>query len=142
MTFDLLGDLNWLAVLVAALAYFMLGAIWYAPPVMGKAWMKASGIEMSDTEGGPGPAEMLLPLLGYLVSAVAIAMIALATGSDTFSEGLVLGIVVGVGFSLTLAYVTAIFETTKPSPMGWAMITGAYNVLGLIIAAVIVSVWT
>ena len=37
MSFDALGDLNWLAVIVAAIAYFALGAIWFAPPVFGKA---------------------------------------------------------------------------------------------------------
>lgn len=35
MSFDVLGDLNWLAVVVAAIAYFALGALWYAPPVFG-----------------------------------------------------------------------------------------------------------
>lgn len=43
MSFDLLGDLNWLAVLVAALAYFAVGALWYAPPVFGKTWAAAGG---------------------------------------------------------------------------------------------------
>ena len=42
MTLDGLGDLNWLAVLVAALVYFILGAIWYAPPIFGRAWMRGS----------------------------------------------------------------------------------------------------
>jgi hypothetical protein len=29
VSFDVLGDLNWLAVIVAALAYFAMGAVWY-----------------------------------------------------------------------------------------------------------------
>jgi hypothetical protein len=44
MNFDALGDLNWLAVFVAALAYFAIGALWYAPPVFGKVWMAAGGM--------------------------------------------------------------------------------------------------
>lgn len=31
MSFDVLGDLNWIAVIIAAVAYFAIGAIWYAP---------------------------------------------------------------------------------------------------------------
>ena len=54
MTFDVLGDLNWLAVLVAALAYFAIGALWYAPPLFGKAWMAAGG--MTTRKPGPGRA--------------------------------------------------------------------------------------
>lgn len=37
MSLDTLGDLNWLAVVAATLAYFALGAVWYAPPIFGRA---------------------------------------------------------------------------------------------------------
>ena len=57
MSFDLLGDVKWLSVILAALAYFVIGAIWYAPPVLGKAWMAAGGIEMPADGQRPGPAE-------------------------------------------------------------------------------------
>ncbi len=50
ISLDVLGDLNWLAVIVAAIAYFVLGAIWYAPPVLGNAWMRAGGVEMPEGE--------------------------------------------------------------------------------------------
>jgi hypothetical protein len=41
MSFDLLGDLDWLAMIAAAIAYFVVGAAWYAPSVFGRAWMAA-----------------------------------------------------------------------------------------------------
>jgi hypothetical protein len=31
--FDYFGDSNWLSVIAAALAYRVLGAIWYSPPL-------------------------------------------------------------------------------------------------------------
>ena len=34
---------NYLAVLVAGIVYFALGAVWYARPVFGKAWMEGVG---------------------------------------------------------------------------------------------------
>jgi Protein of unknown function (DUF1761) len=43
MDLDVLGDLNWLAVIVATLAYFFLGALWFAPPVFGSTWQKTGG---------------------------------------------------------------------------------------------------
>jgi hypothetical protein len=141
MTFDVLGDLNWLAVIVAALAYFILGGIWYAPPVMGKAWMKASGIDMADTEEGPPPIVFVAPLFGYLFAAAATAMIAVSTGTDTVSEGIVLGLVIGIGYAATLTAVMATFESKKPQPMMWAVITAVYNIIGLLITSVIISVW-
>ncbi len=48
MTLDVLGDLNWLAVLVAAIAFFALGAVWYAQPVFGKAWTRASNFQLPE----------------------------------------------------------------------------------------------
>jgi hypothetical protein len=48
MSFDVLGDLNWLVVLVAAVAYFVLGALWYAPPVFGKVWAAAGGFDLPE----------------------------------------------------------------------------------------------
>ena len=39
MSADLLGQLNWLAVIVAALVYFAIGAVWYVPfTPMGRTW--------------------------------------------------------------------------------------------------------
>jgi len=39
MSFDVSSDVNYLAAIVAAIAWFALGAIWYMPAVMGRAWM-------------------------------------------------------------------------------------------------------
>ncbi len=141
MSFDVLGELNWLAVIVAALAYFALGALWYAPPVMGKTWMAAGGVEMPADDQRPGPGIYLVPLLGSVLSAIALGMLAEATSTDTVGEGLVLGIVAAVGFALAIAMVTATFETSKPRPMVWGAVTAGYHVLGLIVAAVIIGAW-
>lgn len=139
MSFDLLGDVNYLAVVVAALAWFAIGSVWYLPPVMGRAWMRSAGIEMP--EGfRPNPLLFVGTLVAYLVTAVAAAMLARATGSDTFGQGMRLGIVTGVGFALTITAVGALYER-KPEPGTWFAINGAFNFIGYIVVAVIVTVW-
>jgi hypothetical protein len=141
MTLEGLGDLNWLAVLVAALAYFVLGAIWYAPPVFGKAWMRASGIEMPAGGERPGAAIYIGPFFGGLIAAVATGLLAAATGTDTAGEGFVLGLVVGIGYAMTVTLSTAIFDPNKPQQGVWFVITSLYHLVGLIIAAVIIALW-
>jgi hypothetical protein len=140
MSFDVLGDLNWLAVAVAAIAYFVLGAVWYARPVFGRMWAEAGGLEMPEGQR-PNPVVFLTPLIGSALSAIALAMIAELTGTDTLGEGITLGIVVAVGFALTISLVTAVFESNKPSRMTWGAVNAGYHVAGNLIAAVIVSVW-
>jgi hypothetical protein len=141
VTFDALGDLNWLAVLVAALAYFAIGALWYAPPVFGKAWMAAGGMTMPEAGTRPSPAIYLTPLVGSLLSAVALGMLAKATGTDTLQEGIALGLVVAIGFAVAISLVTAQFESEKPKPMVWGAVNAGYHVVGNLVAAIIVASW-
>jgi hypothetical protein len=141
MSFDVLGELNWLAVIVAAVAYFVLGAIWYAPPVLGKPWMAAGGMEMPADDQRPGPGIYLVPLIGSVLSAIALGMLAEASDTDTAGEGLVLGLVTAVGFALAIALITATFETNKPKPMVWGAINAGYHALGIIVAALIIGAW-
>jgi hypothetical protein len=140
MSFDLLGEVDWLAVILAALAYFVIGAVWYAPPVMGKTWMAAGGIpDMRGSGEGPGPAIYAVPLVGSLLSAIALGMIALATATDSVGEGLVLGLVVGIGFAVSIALVTATFESSKPRPFTWGAVNAGYHVLGNLAAATVIA---
>jgi hypothetical protein len=139
MSFDLLGDVKWLPVILAALAYFVIGAIWYAPPVLGNAWMKAAGQGMRPEGQRPGPVIFVAPLIGSVVAAIALGMFAVATGTDTVGEGIILGLVVGVGFAINIALITAVFETTKPNKMLWGSINAGYHLVGSVVAAIIIA---
>ena len=141
MTLDTWTELNWLAVIAAALAYFVIGAAWYAPPVFGAMWMAAGGMTREQTEEGPGAAIFAVPLVGSLLSAVAIGMLAVASGTDTLSEGVVLGFVVAIGFALAISLVTATFESTKPNPMLWGAVNAGYHVVGSLVAGAIIGAW-
>ena len=139
MSFDVLGDLNWLAVIVATVAYFGLGAIWYAPPVFGNLWMRAGGIQVPDQ---PQASMYLIPLFTCLLATIAVGMLAGATASDTVGEGIALGLVTGVGIAAGALFVTGFFDPQKPQAMVWAAIVSGYHVVGLVIAAIILAVWT
>ena len=87
------------------------------------------------------PITYALPAILYLVASIATAMLAAAVGSDSFGSGIVLGLVVGVGYALVINANDAVFDPNKKQPLTWFVITGAYNLLGLLIVAVLVSVW-
>jgi hypothetical protein len=139
MSFDALGELNWLAVIVATLAYWIIGAIWYAPPVFGRSWARAGGIEIPEGRR-PDPKTIVGPLATAFIATIATAMLAFATASNTVGEGLALGLVVGIGYAVTLTALGALFDQ-KPDPMGWAIINSGYHIVALLVVGILVSVW-
>jgi hypothetical protein len=141
MDFDL-GDLNWLAVIVAALAYFVIGAVWYAPPVLGNVWAQAGGIAMPEPGQRPNPTIYAVPLIGSVLSAIVLGILVDATGADGVGDGFVLGLAIAVGFAMPIALVTATFETNKPKPYVWGAVNAGYHVVGNIVAALILASWT
>jgi len=141
MSFDVLGQLNWLAVIVGTVIYFAIGAVWFTPIAFGRPWQRAIGWDSSRATPEMNPVTYVVPAILYLVASIATAMLATATKSTTFGNGIVLGLVVGVGYALVINANDATFDPNKREPLTWFAITGAYNLLGLLIVAVLVSVW-
>ncbi len=140
MTLDL-GQLNWLAVVVGALVYFALGALWYSPLLFSRAWQRSIGWDETRTPPQQSVMTYVVPLIAYLVMAVAVGLLAAATGTDEIGEGIVLGLILGIGLSLAHTFVDASFDPNKPQPWIWFAINGTYHALGLVIVSVIVAVW-
>lgn len=141
MSFDALSQMNWLAVIVGALVYFALGALWYSPAFLGRRWQRSIGWDPEQRPPEMRVTTYLVPALAYLVMAIAIGLLAEATGTDTIGEGLVLGLVLGIGLSLMHTLVDATFDPNKPEPWTWFAINGSYHALGILVVAVIVAVW-
>ena len=70
---DLFRHINWLAVLAAAVAAFLLGGLWFSPAMFAKQWMAALG-KTKEQVGMPGPS-MALSFVVTVVMATALAMI-------------------------------------------------------------------
>jgi hypothetical protein len=138
MVLEGLGEVNYLAALVAAVAWFVLGAIWYAPAVLGRAWQRAAGIEVP--QGGANAGMFVLTFVAYFVAAVVTAALADLTGSTSVTDGVALGILVGVGYALTLIGIGSVYER-KPEPIMYFLVNGLYNLLGLIVVGAIVAAW-
>ena len=141
MSFDAIGELNWLAVIVGALIYFVLGALWYSPMVLGRQWQRSIGWDPERTPPQMSATTYVVPALAYLVMAIAVGLLAAATGPDTQAEGVILGLILGIGLSLMHTLVDATFDPNKPQPWVWFAINGTYHAVGLLIVAVIVAVW-
>jgi hypothetical protein len=49
-----MGEINYLAVVAAAVSTFLIGGLWYSPLLFYKPWMKANGFGDNDVKGGEG----------------------------------------------------------------------------------------
>ncbi len=139
MSFDL-SSINWLAVLIGTAVYFILGAVWFAPITpIGKAWMQAAAYESPTSGGMSTNAFYVIPLATCLVMVTALALLAEAIGVASLGDGLVLGLVVGIGVAVPLLLTTAAFEFKKPRPFTWGIIDASYHAVGLTIAGAIIG---
>lgn len=130
------SELNWLAIIVAALVFFGLAAVWYQPGVMGRKWMKAAGVEPSGA--GPNPLVYLGTLVAYFIMALVLAMIARAAGASSFGDGLVLGLATGIAFVVGQAWINATYEGRSKNLV---VANGGIGLIGHVVMAVIVTVW-
>lgn len=140
MTLSVLGDLNWLAVIVATIAYFALGALWYAEFAFGRAWQRSAGWDLNPPENA-GAGIYVVPLATCFLATLATAMIGAASGTDNIMEGVLLGLVVGVGVALPVMFVTGMFDMTKPAPTTFMAIGAGYHIVGLVFAGAVLGLW-
>src|SRR5687768_18600255 len=96
MIFDYVDGLNWLAILVAAVAWFVYSAIYYSIPPISKAWQRAAGV--TDPGGPPPAAIMVSSFIVYFVVSTVIAMLVAATGAVDLADGALLGATLGLAF--------------------------------------------
>lgn len=127
-----------LAIVAGGVANFMLGALWYAL-LFQKAWIQSTGrtAEEIHSSGGPG-ATMALTLLGTLSTTLVLAIIFQWVGGSTVLDGLVIGLLLGVGISFWERFKTAVYNVDDKVHV-WAMfrIDAAYNVCGLAVAGMV-----
>jgi hypothetical protein len=99
------------------------------------AWRPVTLAERQDRRhvrtaaGEVGPAVYIGPLATCFLASVAVALLARVTGASGIAEGLLLGVVIGVGIAGG-AVVTGYFDPVKPKPMVWFAIMASYHLLG------------
>jgi uncharacterized protein DUF1761 len=129
--------MNWLAIICAGAAYWILGAIWYMA-LFGKIWataMEQHGVKLQRSGMGP---KMIGNFIGNLVAAVIMARLIAWTGVVDWMHGAKLGAGIGLGFSATALMIQYLWES-KPTKI-WVIDAG-YHFFGCIILGAILSVW-
>ena len=138
MLIDLLGDLNWLAVIVATLAWFAFNAVWYSVPPISKAWIQAARVTPEGTGTMPPASTMIGTLVAYFVTTVVIGLLVAALGITEVGNAIELGVLLGVAFGVVLSFIGQLYEQKGSS---YWLINGVGAIIAWSIVCVILALW-
>ncbi len=135
--FTALANVNYLAVLVAAIAHFLLGSVWYSPVMFLRDWVDDNGF---DTNRKPGINSMLkifvTSFLMYGAMAIVLATV-IGTGAE-FKDGVNMGLYIGLGLIATSTAAHYVYENKS---LRLFLINAGYGVAGMVIMGAIVGAW-
>jgi hypothetical protein len=129
-------DINYVAVVVAALVPMFLGALWYSTALFARPWMRAVDRTQQELKGAQ---------LGYVISAVgalfmsyALARIDRWAKVDDLWNGALVGLLIWVGFVATVLAVNTYFSGR---PLKLWLINAGYQFVALLLVGAIHGVW-
>lgn len=127
------SEVSWLAVLLAAVAFFAVGGLWYGL-AFSKLWMRLSG--MTEEQARQSNIPLAFGLTAVLGAVAAIGLAALVGADPTVGEGLGVGLGVGLLIAAPVLAIQSLYER-KPWAL-WALNAG-YNLIGFAIMGLIIG---
>lgn len=132
-----MNTVNWFAILAAGISAFVLGGIWYSPPLLGKAWMKENHFSEEEIKRGNKAKIFGLSLLLSLVMAANLGMYLNNTPGLDLKMGLIYGLLSGVWVFCGIAIV-GLFEHRTAK---YIFINGGYCLFALGLMGAIIGAW-
>lgn len=132
-------ELNYVAILVAGLAYWLVGGLWYSA-LFQKAWMAEMGYKKEDPQmQGKNPMKSMgIQLVLNLVTAYVFAHMLATYQATNVSAGLQGAFWVWLGFMLTLGIASVLFERKTWKVLA---INQSYHLVGLAVMSIILVLW-
>jgi len=129
---------NYAAVFVAAIAYWLLGAVWYAV-LFSKQWMVLEHMTMEQ-------AKEMNPVLPYVISfllnlliAYSLEQICIWRNANTIGRGASVGVLLWIGFVGPVTFTTYMYEMR---PWQLFAINQFYPLFGFALMGAILGAWT
>lgn len=140
MPFNLQEGFYLWAILASAAASMVIGFVWYGP-LFGKPWGRYSGWTEEKIKTVTGKSMGLtygLTLIAAVVSSLALTVLSRSLGASTALDGLLIGLLTGVGLVAMALATNFLFERR---PLGFWLIVAGYEIVFMAAAGVIVTVW-
>jgi hypothetical protein len=128
-------EVNWLAVLAAAISAFVLGGLWYSPAMFGKSWQRGAGLTDEQLKGG-NPAKIYGG--AFVLSLIAAATFAVFLGKLPVAEATAYGFCAGLTWVAASFGINYLFERRS---MPLFLVNGGYHTLQFTLYGVILGLW-
>jgi hypothetical protein len=133
-------EVNWLAIIVAAVAAFAIGALWYSPLLFARQWMAAHGHtpeKIAAMQSSMGKT-YAFSFVTYVIMAMVIALLMGLTGANSAVQGIVLAVLAWLGFGFTIGLNTNLYSN---KPAAAFMIDAGYQIVHVIVMGAIIGGW-
>lgn|SRR5690348_6050134 len=133
-------QINILAVIVAALVTFGIGALWYSPLLFGKQWVELNGVSPDKVEAMRKNAPKLygISFVGYLVMAAMFAILLRMTHIERLVGGAKLGFLLWLGFVATVGLTASLYAGRNLKAFA---LDAGYQLVFLVVMGLLLVAW-
>ena len=137
-------EINYWAVVLAAVSSMVVGALWYTPATFGKAWMKMTGVGMKEMRVArqPGKAAWMYGsvFVASLVMAFVLAHVTFLAhkffGNSYLNDALATAFWLWLGFTAARLYVHDTFEMRRKK---LTLLNAAHELVTVLVMALIIG---
>lgn len=129
-------EVNFLAIIVAAVAAFVLGGLWYSPILFGKSWQREVGLSDDELKRGN-----MLRIFG---SALVLSLIASFVFAMFLGPRPPLSLGLGAGFAAGLCWVASSFGMNylfARRSLKLFLIDGGFHTIQFTLIGLIIALW-
>ena len=140
MDFSFLSQINYLAVAVSSVVFFLLGSVWFSG-LFGSIWQEElaqHNVVIQQPTSGSLMIKMLLTFCTNILASIAMAALVVITNSVSIESGLLLGLITTLGFAVTTLASVFVWESRS---LKLFLLDIGYPVVGIITSSVILSLW-
>ena len=129
--------ISFVALAVAAVVKVIIGMIWFAPATFGPRWIAYAQCDPDELKRGL-PKALVVDLVGNFIMAYVLVHAIHYAGAANAAQGAAVGFFNWLGF----VAVTTLFSVTfEKRPFGLWVINNGFHLVGIVIMAIIVTVW-
>lgn len=136
-------EMNYLAIIIAAIVNVVLGSLWYSPALFAKPWTKAMGMKTEDFEKNRksmGMGMYFPPLVAAFVTSFVLSWFINALHVTSLGGGIQIGFLAWLGFTTTAQVLNSwVFSGGRPKELYF--INTGFHLVAFCVMGAILAIW-